>query len=78
MDETTEANHASVAPNQKKFSRSQIMPNTISLKFGSFTPIEVDFPKKTPKGSLEIDGNEADGWTLVAYKKRRHQDVLWI
>ncbi|KAH0685738.1 hypothetical protein KY290_017267 [Solanum tuberosum] len=78
MDETLEANHASVAPNQKKCSKSQIMPNTISLQFGSFTPIEVDFPKKTSEGSLEIHDNEADGWTLVTHKKRRHQEVLRI
>ncbi|KAG5615606.1 hypothetical protein H5410_015430, partial [Solanum commersonii] len=65
-------------PNQKKCSRSQIMPNTISLQFGSFTPIEVDFPKKTSEGSLEIHDNEADGWTLVTHKKPRHQEVLRI
>ncbi|KAK4733917.1 hypothetical protein R3W88_008178 [Solanum pinnatisectum] len=72
MDETLEANHASVAPNQTKCSRSQIMPNTISLQFKSFTPIEVDFPKKTFEGSLEINDNEVDGWTLVTHKKPRH------
>ncbi|KAG5586543.1 hypothetical protein H5410_046977 [Solanum commersonii] len=78
MDETAEANHASVASNQKKRSRSQIMPNTISLLFGSFTPVEIDFPRKIPEGSLEIDDNEADGWTLVTHKKRRHQTLLRI
>ncbi|KAK4716612.1 hypothetical protein R3W88_014950 [Solanum pinnatisectum] len=31
LDETAEANHASVAPNQKKFSRSQSMSNTTFL-----------------------------------------------
>ncbi|KAK4706253.1 hypothetical protein R3W88_034198 [Solanum pinnatisectum] len=68
MDEIMEANQFSVAPNKKKCSRSQIMPNTISLQFGSYTHIEVDFPKKTSEGSLEIDDNEADGWTLVTHK----------
>ncbi|KAH0634868.1 hypothetical protein KY284_037654 [Solanum tuberosum] len=68
MDETVDANQFSVAPNKKKCSRSQIMPNTISLQFGSYSPIEVDFPKKTPKGSLEIDDNEDNGWTLVTLK----------
>ncbi|KAH0781663.1 hypothetical protein KY290_001261 [Solanum tuberosum] len=72
---TTEANHASVAPNQKKCSRSTF------LQFGSLTPIEVDFPRKTLEGSLEIDNhkeNEVDGWTLVTHKKRRHQAVFRI
>ncbi|KAK4730001.1 hypothetical protein R3W88_022989 [Solanum pinnatisectum] len=75
QDETAEAYHASVAPNQKKCSRS------IFMQFGSLTPIEVDFPRKTLEGSLEIDNhekNEVDGWTLVTHKKRRHQAVLRI
>jgi len=75
QDETTEENHASVAPNQKKCSRSTF------LKFGSLTPIEVDFPRKTLEGSLEIDNhkeNKADGWTLVTHKKRRHQAVFRV
>ncbi|KAH0686102.1 hypothetical protein KY284_016655 [Solanum tuberosum] len=54
------------------------MPNTISLQFGSFTPVEVDFPRKTLEGSLEIADNEVDDWTLVTHKKRRHQAVLRI
>ncbi|KAH0761272.1 hypothetical protein KY290_017345 [Solanum tuberosum] len=61
-DEIAEANHASVAPNQKKCSKSTF------LQFGSLTSIEVDFPRKTLEGSLKIDNhteNEADGWTLV-------------
>ncbi|KAH0725047.1 hypothetical protein KY284_000912 [Solanum tuberosum] len=78
MDETREGNHASVASNQKKCSRSQIMPNTFSLLFGSFTLVEVEFPRKTPQSSLEINDNEADGRTLVTHKKRRHQAVLRI
>ncbi|KAH0725031.1 hypothetical protein KY284_000896 [Solanum tuberosum] len=78
MDETTEENHASVVSNQKKCSKSQIMPNTISLQLGSFTPVEVDFPMKTPEGSLEIADNEVNGWTLVTHKKQRHQVVLRI
>ncbi|WMV08712.1 hypothetical protein MTR67_002097 [Solanum verrucosum] len=44
-------------------------------------PIEVDFPRKTLEGSLEIDNhkeNEVDGWTLVTHKKRRHQAVFRI
>uniref|UniRef100_M1DS04 Uncharacterized protein n=1 Tax=Solanum tuberosum TaxID=4113 RepID=M1DS04_SOLTU len=52
QDETAEANHASVAPNQKKCSRSNF------LQFGSLTPIEVDFPRKTLEGSLERDNHE--------------------
>ncbi|KAH0636300.1 hypothetical protein KY289_036215 [Solanum tuberosum] len=64
MDEAVDANQFSVAPNKKKCS--------------SYSPIEVDFPKKTPKGSLEIDDNEANGWTLVTFKKQRHQEVLRI
>ncbi|KAG5576230.1 hypothetical protein H5410_056364 [Solanum commersonii] len=47
-----EADHASVAPNQKKCSRSTF------LQFGSLTPIEVDFPRKTLEGSLEIENHE--------------------
>ncbi|KAH0781230.1 hypothetical protein KY290_000828 [Solanum tuberosum] len=77
-EEINKANHASVASNQKKCSKSQIMPNTISLQLESFTPVEVDFPRKTSEGSLEIDDNEVDGWTLVTHKKRRHQEVLGI
>ncbi|KAK4708276.1 hypothetical protein R3W88_029201 [Solanum pinnatisectum] len=76
-----ESSHVSTRPsasNQKKCSRSQIMPNTISLQFRSFTPVEVDFPRKNPEGSLEIDDNEVDGWTLVTHKKWRHQAVLRI
>ncbi|KAG5630504.1 hypothetical protein H5410_002221 [Solanum commersonii] len=65
MDETREGNHASVASNQKKCSRSQIMPNTLSLLFGSFTLVEVEFPRKTHQSSLEINENETDGRTLV-------------
>ncbi|KAH0706244.1 hypothetical protein KY285_010749 [Solanum tuberosum] len=75
QDETTEANHASVAQNQNKCSRSTF------LQFGSLTPIEVDFPRKTLEGSLEIDNhkeNEVDGWTLVTHKKRRHQAVFRV
>ncbi|KAG5591595.1 hypothetical protein H5410_042109 [Solanum commersonii] len=75
LDETAEANHASVTPNQKKCSRSTF------LQFGSLTPIEVDFLRKTLEGSLEIDNhkeNEIDGWTLVTHKKRRHQVVFRI
>ena len=66
QDETAEANHASVAQNQNKCSRSTF------LQFGSLTSIEVDFPRKTLEGSLKIDNhteNEADGWTLVTHKK---------
>ncbi|KAK4716455.1 hypothetical protein R3W88_014793 [Solanum pinnatisectum] len=65
---TIRANHASVAPNQKKCSRSQSMPNTTFLQFGSLTPIEIDNHQE----------NEAYGWTLVTHKKRRHQTVLRI
>ena len=78
QDETLEANHASVAPNQKKCSRSSSMRNTPFLRFGSLAPIEVDFPRKTLEDPLEIDNhkeNEADGWTLVTCKKGRHQTV---
>ncbi|XP_015169872.1 uncharacterized protein [Solanum tuberosum] len=49
QDDKAEANHASVAPNQKKCSRSTF------LQFGSLTPIEGYFPRKTLEGSLEID-----------------------
>ncbi|KAK4737614.1 hypothetical protein R3W88_001311 [Solanum pinnatisectum] len=69
---SVEANHASVAPNQNKCSRSTF------LQFGSLTPVEVDFSRKTPEGSLEIDDNEVDGWTLVTHKKRRHQAIFMI
>ncbi|WMV54808.1 hypothetical protein MTR67_048193 [Solanum verrucosum] len=75
QDNKAEANHASVAPNQKKCSRSTF------LQFESFTPIEGYFPRKTLEGSLEIDNheeNKVDGWTLVTHKKRRHQVVLKI
>ncbi|KAH0781243.1 hypothetical protein KY290_000841 [Solanum tuberosum] len=78
MDETREGNHAGVASNQKKCSRSQIMPNTLFLLFGSFTLAEVEFPRKTPQSSLEINDNEVDDKTLVTHKKRRHQAVLRI
>ncbi|WMV51335.1 hypothetical protein MTR67_044720 [Solanum verrucosum] len=54
------------------------MPNTIFLQFGSFTPINVYFPRKTPEGSLEIDDNEVDGCNLVSHKKQKHQAVLRI
>ncbi|KAG5576228.1 hypothetical protein H5410_056362 [Solanum commersonii] len=45
------------------------------------TPSEVDFPRKSLEGSLEIDNheeNEVDGWTLVSHKKQRHQAFLRI
>ena len=57
------------------------MRNTTFLQFESLAPIEVDIPRKTLEGPLEIDyhkENEYDGWTLVTYKKRRHQEVLRI
>ena len=60
----------------KHCSRSQIMSNTISLKFKKFTLVEVDFRRKNPKGSLQIDEKEVDGWTLVTQKKKRHQVLL--
>ena len=68
QDETLEANHASVAPNQKKCSRSSSMRNTPFLRFGSLAPIEVDFPRKTLEGSVQLDNhkeNKYNGWTLV-------------
>ena len=49
QDETAKANHSSVAPNQKKFSRSSSIPNTTILRFRSLAPIEVDVPRKTIK-----------------------------
>ncbi|KAH0748540.1 hypothetical protein KY290_027772 [Solanum tuberosum] len=63
QDETTEANHSSVAPNQKKCLRFTF------LQFGSLTLVEVDLPRKTPEGSLEIYDNEVDGLTVVTHKK---------
>ncbi|KAH0746109.1 hypothetical protein KY285_007766 [Solanum tuberosum] len=51
------------------------------MKQQSLTPIEVDFPRKSLEGSLEIDNheeNEVVGWTLVSHKKRRHQTFLRI
>ncbi|KAH0743198.1 hypothetical protein KY290_031191 [Solanum tuberosum] len=72
QDETTKENHASVAPSQMKYSRSQSMSNTTLFQFGSLTPIEVDFLRKTLEGSLEKDNykeNEVDGWTFVTHKK---------
>ena len=30
------------------------------MQFGSLTPVEVDFSRKPPEGSLEIDDNEVD------------------
>ncbi|KAK4716567.1 hypothetical protein R3W88_014905 [Solanum pinnatisectum] len=71
---TIRANHASVAPNQKKCSRSPSMPNTTFLRFGSLEPIEVDFPRKTLKGSLEIDNhkeNEVDAVLRIQLPKTR-------
>ena len=44
-------------------------------------PIEVNFSRKTLEGSLNIENhkeNEADGWTLVKHKKRKHQAVFTI
>ncbi|KAK4723920.1 hypothetical protein R3W88_026699 [Solanum pinnatisectum] len=64
-----------------------MITNTIRAQYSGtpkssfLTPIEVDFPRKTLEGSLEINNhkeNEADGWTLVTHKKRRHQAVLRI
>ena len=81
QDETAEANHASVAPNRKKCSRSPSVPNATFLQFGSLAPVKVDVPRKTLEDSLEIDNhkeNEVDGWTWVTRKKQRHQAVLWI
>ena len=79
LDEMAEANHTSVAPNQKNFSRLSSIPNTTFLRFGSLAPTEVDVTRKNLEGSLEIDNHkesEVDGWTLVTLKKRRHQEVL--
>ena len=81
QDKTVEANHASVAPNRKKCSRSPSVPNATFLQFGSLAPVKVDVPRKNPEGSLEIDNhkdNKVDDWTLVTRKKRRYQAVLRI
>ena len=80
-DEKAEANHASITPNQKKCSRSSLIPNTTFLQFGSLVPIEVDIRRKNPEGSIEIHNkneSEVDGWNLVTFKKRRNQAALKI
>ncbi|OIT05051.1 hypothetical protein A4A49_04639 [Nicotiana attenuata] len=80
MDETEEANHASIALKVKKCSRLQNASSTAVLQFGSFEPVEVDLPRKTLEGSLELDTQSKDkdyeGWTLVTHKKQKHQAVL--
>ena len=58
QDETVEANHASIAPNQTKCSMSLSILNTTFLRFGSLAPIAVDVPRKTLEGSLEIDNHK--------------------
>lgn len=70
---------SSLAPNQKKFSRSSSTPNTTFIKFESLAPIEVDFLRITIEVSLEIQNhneNEDDCWTLATRKKQRDQEVL--
>ncbi|XP_075084754.1 uncharacterized protein LOC142168006 [Nicotiana tabacum] len=80
MDEIAEANHASVAPKEKKCSRLQNMSSNAFLQFRSFEPVEVDLPRKTLEGSLELDNhskdNDDESWTLVTRKKQKHQAVL--
>ncbi|PHT78491.1 hypothetical protein T459_16543 [Capsicum annuum] len=75
VDEIVEANHSSIIPQKKECSMLQTMPSSIFLQFGSFDPVEVDFPRKTLKGSLgtnnKAKSNDDDNWTLVSHKKRR-------
>ena len=62
-------------------SRSSSISNTTFLRFRSLSPIEVDVPRKTLEGSLEIGNhkvNEVYVWTFVISKKRRHQTILRI
>ncbi|OIT29925.1 hypothetical protein A4A49_51406 [Nicotiana attenuata] len=80
MDETAEENHASVALKEKKCSKLHNVSRTAFLQFGSFKPVEVDLPRKTLEGSLDLDNHSKDkddeGWILVTHKKRKHQAVL--
>ncbi|OIT31183.1 hypothetical protein A4A49_55384, partial [Nicotiana attenuata] len=80
MDETAEANHASIALKEKKCSKLHNVSSTNFLQFGSFEPVEVVLPRKTLEGSLELDNHSKDkddeGWILVTHKKRKHQAVL--
>ncbi|KAG5600158.1 hypothetical protein H5410_031528 [Solanum commersonii] len=59
-----------------------LMADLISMDKKSFTPIEVEFSKKTFEGSLETDDNHKENeyydWTLVTHKKQRHQIVVRI
>nr|XP_016503175.1 PREDICTED: uncharacterized protein LOC107821263 [Nicotiana tabacum] len=80
MDETVEANYASVVPKEKKRSRLQNMSSNAFLQFGSFEPVEVELLRKTLEGSLELDNhskyNNDEVWTPVTRKKRKHQAIL--
>ncbi|OIS96953.1 hypothetical protein A4A49_50530 [Nicotiana attenuata] len=80
MDETAEANHASIALKEKKCSKLHNVSSTAFLQFGSFEPVEVVLPRKTLEGSLELDNHskdkDDDGWILVTHKKQKHQAVL--
>ncbi|PHT46175.1 hypothetical protein CQW23_15333 [Capsicum baccatum] len=82
VDETVKANHPSIIPKKKECSMLKTIPSSIFLQFRSFNLVEIDFPRKTLKGSLGTDnkakGNDDDGWTLVSCKKKRHQAVLRI
>ncbi|PHU14001.1 putative pectin methyltransferase QUA2 [Capsicum chinense] len=73
VDEIVEANHSSIIPKKKECSMLQTMTSSIFLQFRSFDPVEVDFPRKTLKGSLGTDNKakDNDDWTLVSHKKMR-------
>ncbi|OIT20538.1 hypothetical protein A4A49_32097 [Nicotiana attenuata] len=80
MDETAEANHASITLKEKKCSKLHNVSSTAFLQFGSFEPVEVVLPRKTLEGSLELENHSKDKvdecWILVTHKKRKHQAVL--
>ncbi|XP_075111836.1 uncharacterized protein LOC142181985 [Nicotiana tabacum] len=60
MDKIAKANHATIALNEKKCSKLHNVSSTTFLQFGSFDPIEVDLPRKTLEGSLELDNHSKD------------------
>ncbi|XP_070026209.1 uncharacterized protein [Nicotiana sylvestris] len=55
MDETAEANYASIALKEKKCSRLQNVSSIAFLQFGSFEPVAVDLPRTNFEGLLELD-----------------------
>lgn len=73
MNKMMDTNHAYMVANEKKFLMSQTMSSTILLHFENFKLVEVDIPRRSPEGSIEIDDNlnedEDNDWTLVSHKK---------